>query len=83
MSGGAAGLLRDLAVRQRPLQFGDARVGEVGAAVEYELLQTCERFEMYQSGISDLGRHEVELLQVAHPLEMYKSRVSDLGATQI
>ena len=38
---------------------------------------------MYQSGISDLGRHEVELLQVAHPLEMYKSRVSDLGATQI
>ena len=46
-AGGAAGLLRDLAVRQRPLQFGDARVGEVGAAVEYELLQICERFEMY------------------------------------
>ena len=36
-AGGVAGLLRDLAVGQRLLQFGDARVGDLGAPEDQRL----------------------------------------------
>ena len=57
------GLLRDLAVGQRFLQFGDASVGDIGADA-LEFVQVGKPFEMYQSCVVDLGAVERQLLQV-------------------
>ena len=50
---GRRGLVRDLAVWQGLLQFGDARVGDLGVA-EVELLQVRQPLEMHQSRVGDL-----------------------------
>ena len=48
------GLLRNLAVGQRLLQFGDARVGDLGAE-EVELLQLGQTLQVHQSRVRDRG----------------------------
>ena len=50
-AGGAAGLLYNLAVGQGLLQFGDARVGDLGE-VEGELLQIVHFLEMHQPRVA-------------------------------
>ena len=57
-AGAAAGpdiewLLLDLALRQRLFQFGDARVGYLGA-VEAEILKAGQPLEVHQSRVGDL-----------------------------
>ena len=66
-AGTAAGLLYDLAVRQRFLQFGNGRVGDLGAP-EGELLQVGQPLEMHQARVADLGGWELEEPQVYQPL---------------
>ena len=64
-------LLPDFAVGQRFLQFGDARVGDLGAA-EIEAFQTGQPREMHQSRVGDLGVVEPEIPQVGQTLEMHQ-----------
>jgi len=52
----------DRTIRQCLLQFGHARVGDLGAE-EVELLQTGESLKMHQSPVGDPGVAEVERLQ--------------------
>ena len=52
--GRRGGLLADPAVGQCRLQFGDARVGDVGGA-EVQRLKVGQSLEMRESGVGDLG----------------------------
>ena len=61
-AGAAAGLVLDLAVGQGLLQFGDARVGDLGF-VEAEISQVGQLHKMNQPGVGDLGPAEPEHLQ--------------------
>ena len=53
-AGGAAGLVVDIAIGQRLLQFGNTRVGDLGAGREVELLQIDHPFKVYQPRVADL-----------------------------
>ena len=84
-AGGGPSRLRlpgDLAVGQRLLQVGDARVGELEAD-EPKLLHFDQALEMHQSSVGDLGVAEVERLQIRQPLQIRQSRIGDLGAVEV
>ena len=58
-AGGAAGLVRDLAVGQGFLQFGEARGGDLGG-IKVEDLQFRHPLDVYQPCVGDLGIPEAE-----------------------
>ena len=76
-TGTGSRLLCDLAVGNCLLQFGDARVGDLGKA-EVELLQIGHGLEMDQPRVSDLSGVKSERLQIGQCLQMDEPLVGDL-----
>ncbi len=71
----------DLAVRQRPLQFGNTRSGDPGAA-EQEHPQPGHPLEMRQPRIADLGAAEQKRLQAGQFTDMYQPCAGDPGTAE-
>ena len=81
-AGGAAGLLLDLAVGQRFLQFGNARVGDLGEGEVKSLLQVGQPRKVLQPRVGDLGFVKVELPQIGQPLKVHQPRVGNLTVAE-
>ena len=73
-------LLEDLAVGQRLLQVGDARLGGF-RVVEVECLQPGHSLMTQQPRVADLLRQD-DRLQVSHSLEVQQSGIGDLAAKE-
>ena len=72
----------DITIWQCLLEFGDARVGDLGV-VEMERLQTGQSRQMHQPRVGDLSLIEIERLQTGQSLQMHQSRVGDLGVPEV